>query len=433
MSKGATTGRLSLPSALQIASCILLSHCTPPSPSTSSPPTFVSSRTSTFLITQYTFTSWKIRSIPTMAPIALLSLENATLDNTVGALFLGVLATMFLFGITTLQTFWYYHLFPKDSQLHKYSLCKAQGSRIYRTLDALHLALTIHAVYTYIVTGFGDRAGLEYIVCSDDPQTTQSEKLSTIQYSSKYRSTYMVHTYTELENVSWVIVAAFATSTGIDFVITAAMCYYLWKSQVPTSSTAWALGFSQVYILSFLTMLNARKRTSNHSNTNGMLSETNQSETAPVTDLVPRCYKTLRNKFHQCSFSIGSNASIHTHAHIRVHRVVRPATSSFWSPPPPPTPGEDEHEYKDFLPSNLDLENGQTAALGGCERSLSDDSETIRGTLKSPLSPISPMSTETLLRSPLQHPASIYDGEARVSRTSADVRHLSTSYPWHAR
>jgi hypothetical protein len=33
-----------------------------------------------------------------------------------------------------------------------------------RILDALHLALTIGAVYTYIVTGFGSLAGLEHIV-----------------------------------------------------------------------------------------------------------------------------------------------------------------------------------------------------------------------------------------------------------------------------
>lgn len=149
----------------------------------------------------------------TMAETLLLSLESATLNNTVGALFLGVLVAMLwvalsspfprtrlsgvdidddsgysLFAITTLQTYWYYFLYPKDSQLHKFSVSQIgitclvpwnpnrvpytgcspmvrivqlglqlQFDEVCRILDALQLALTIQAVYTYIVTGFGDR------------------------------------------------------------------------------------------------------------------------------------------------------------------------------------------------------------------------------------------------------------------------------------
>lgn len=36
--------------------------------------------------------------------------------------------------------------------------------RAIRLLDAFHLALTIHAVYSYVVTGFGNVLGLEHIV-----------------------------------------------------------------------------------------------------------------------------------------------------------------------------------------------------------------------------------------------------------------------------
>jgi hypothetical protein len=35
-----------------------------------------------------------------------------------------------------------------------------------RALDTFHLALTIHAVYVYIVTGFGNVEGWEHIVWS---------------------------------------------------------------------------------------------------------------------------------------------------------------------------------------------------------------------------------------------------------------------------
>lgn len=159
------------------------------------------------------FVHGRITIYNTMAETLLLSLESATLNNTVGALFLGVLIAMLwvalsspfprtrlsgvdidddsgysLFAITTLQTYWYYFLYPKDSQLHKFSVSQIgitclvpwnpnrvpytgcspmvrivqlslqlQFDDVCRILDALQLALTIQAVYTYIVTGFGDR------------------------------------------------------------------------------------------------------------------------------------------------------------------------------------------------------------------------------------------------------------------------------------
>jgi hypothetical protein len=181
--------------------------------------------------------------------------------------------------------------------------------------------------------------------------------------------------------------------------------------------------------VSFLTMLNARKRTitANTPSTNGMLSDMNQSGT-PVTDLVPRRFQTL------CHKKLHSLSSAQTQAHIRVHRLARPTTSSFWSPPPPPTLPDEDQGYQDYLPPNLDLESGRGAHK--IERSLSDDSETVRGTLKCPLSPTSPTSADTLLQSPVKRPPSIYDGDMPVSplfRPSADIRRLSTPYPWHAR
>ncbi|KXN86959.1 hypothetical protein AN958_09456 [Leucoagaricus sp. SymC.cos] len=438
-----------------------------------------------------------------MASPGPLSLQRATLDNTVGALFLGVLVAMFLFGITTLQAYWYYHLYPKDSMLHKCSVA------VLWTLDTLHLALTIHAVYSYVVTGFGDHTELGHIIWSVKLQVSVNVVIILIVHSlyalrvwilGEYHRgfvgylvafvvasgfvigtilayySYTVHTYAELGKISWIINAAFATTTGIDFVITAAMCFYLWKSQAPASrlnsristviqytlgsglftsacslsalftynllpSTFIFLGLeflvTKLYIVSFLTMLNARKRTitTNTPSTNGILCGETSSGT-PITDLVPRRFQIFSHK--KChTFSSDSNDS-QTQSHVRVHRVLRPATSSFWSPPPPTLPDE-EQGYQEYLPPNLDLEHGRSVTAEGCARSLSDDSETIRGTVKGPFSPVSPTSAEPLLKLPLQRPPSVYDAEAQTSpsfafRTSADLRPLSKmSYPYHAR
>ncbi|KAF8170583.1 hypothetical protein BJ912DRAFT_1066577 [Pholiota molesta] len=73
-----------------------------------------------------------------MAPVALLSLANSTIDNTVARSFLVVGASL-LFGITTLQAYWYYHSYYNDSRLHN-------AVALLWTLDAFHLALVVHTV-----------------------------------------------------------------------------------------------------------------------------------------------------------------------------------------------------------------------------------------------------------------------------------------------
>jgi hypothetical protein len=104
-----------------------------------------------------------------MAPLHFGSVTQ-TLDNTVGAIFLGVIGAGLyvpsfaclnaishqcsLFGVNTLQLGYYFHSFPNDIALHKVSVA------LLWVLDAVHLALTIYASYTHVVTDFGNLLGL---------------------------------------------------------------------------------------------------------------------------------------------------------------------------------------------------------------------------------------------------------------------------------
>ncbi|KDR65830.1 hypothetical protein GALMADRAFT_148324 [Galerina marginata CBS 339.88] len=261
-----------------------------------------------------------------MAPTPLLSLADQTLDNTVGAMLLGVVGASLLFGITTLQTYCYYHTYPNDSHLHKCSVA------ILWILDALHLILVVHAIYTYAVTGFGNIFGLLEITWSLKLQASVNVLIIVIVHSlyamrvwllgGYHRgvlgyivasvviagfaigvflsySIYTVKTYPELERVAWVIDAALGTSTTIDFIIAAAMCYYLRKSKggitrlnsristimqyslssglltsacslsamfsyilLPNTFVFLAIEFllTKLYVSSFIAMLNARER-----------------------------------------------------------------------------------------------------------------------------------------------------------------------------
>jgi len=46
-----------------------------------------------------------------------------SIDNTLGALFLGISASCMLFGVTLVQTYLYYQKYPKDWVLQKVSVC----------------------------------------------------------------------------------------------------------------------------------------------------------------------------------------------------------------------------------------------------------------------------------------------------------------------
>ncbi|EGN94815.1 hypothetical protein SERLA73DRAFT_143687 [Serpula lacrymans var. lacrymans S7.3] len=251
---------------------------------------------------------------------------SQSLADNLGAVFIGVIFSSILFGITNLQTYIYYCRYPKDWYIHKISI------GILWALDAVHLALTVDAVYQYLINGFGNVLALLVIVWSFKLQIavniviilfvqslyamriwklgrghrhTLLPCLVTFVVVAGYVvgillviETFRMTTWAELDTISWAIYASFATSTGVDFVIAAVMCYYLHKSKsgftgseniinrlmqytlssglvtsacsmsaliayalMPTNLIFLAIEFSltKLYINSFLAMLNARQ------------------------------------------------------------------------------------------------------------------------------------------------------------------------------
>ncbi|KAF8071736.1 hypothetical protein FPV67DRAFT_893955 [Lyophyllum atratum] len=70
--------------------------------------------------------------------------------QTFGAMFIGALLTMSVYGITTLQAYFYYTYYPKDG----YGL-KLLVATIW-TLDSIHVILMCHTMYHYLISGFGN-------------------------------------------------------------------------------------------------------------------------------------------------------------------------------------------------------------------------------------------------------------------------------------
>ncbi|KAF5310492.1 hypothetical protein D9611_012309 [Ephemerocybe angulata] len=192
-----------------------------------------------------------------MAPM-LTSLADTSLNNTIGAAYLGVVGAGFLFGVTTLQMYSYYHSYPKDPIFQKASVA------VLWVLDAFHLALVVHAVYQYAITGFGDVAGLLVIQWSVQLQVTINVivilmvhclyTMRVWKLSGYHRGVlgyisvsvvaagfaiglflsfkvFKAKFFSDLDDMAWVIAAALGTSTAIDFFIAAAMSWYLHKSR----------------------------------------------------------------------------------------------------------------------------------------------------------------------------------------------------------
>ncbi|KAF8558815.1 hypothetical protein OG21DRAFT_984905 [Imleria badia] len=71
------------------------------------------------------------------------------LDNTFGALLIGVIIASVLYGCTCIQTWYYYTQYPSDQWYIKLLVAGVLIS------DSLHQIAISHAIYTYLVTDFG--------------------------------------------------------------------------------------------------------------------------------------------------------------------------------------------------------------------------------------------------------------------------------------
>ncbi|TBU45436.1 hypothetical protein BD309DRAFT_715918 [Dichomitus squalens] len=75
-------------------------------------------------------------------------MDSLALDETLGAAFLGTIATSCFYGITVVQTYIYFKRSAKDSAFLKFLVF------FLWVLDSLHLALIVHSIYYYAVTNF---------------------------------------------------------------------------------------------------------------------------------------------------------------------------------------------------------------------------------------------------------------------------------------
>ncbi|KAF9007202.1 hypothetical protein BDQ17DRAFT_1423266 [Cyathus striatus] len=102
------------------------------------------------------------------------------IDNTFGAAFLGAMITAMLYGLTTLQTYFYYVFYPKDSSANK-----ALVASIW-TLDTIHMALTTVSIYHYLVSNYANPSALGIAHWS---------LITSVLFNVKFNDLHVLHVY----------------------------------------------------------------------------------------------------------------------------------------------------------------------------------------------------------------------------------------------
>jgi len=92
----------------------------------------------------------------TMGPV----LPPHTVDPTIGALYLGVMIAMALWGASSVQTYYYFNRYRDDAIWIKLLVT------VVWIFDTAHQGMIIHTVYTYLVTEYGHVEYLNIIVRS---------------------------------------------------------------------------------------------------------------------------------------------------------------------------------------------------------------------------------------------------------------------------
>ncbi|SJL15383.1 uncharacterized protein ARMOST_18879 [Armillaria ostoyae] len=110
---------------------------------------------------------------------SLLSRSPTSLGNTLGVLYVGATIAAIFFGITNLQTLIYYKRYPNDWWIYRYSVA------LLWVLDALHVALSTHALYCLLIDWYGNVAAEREMMSGAELQGILPLLVPTIKQSNE--------------------------------------------------------------------------------------------------------------------------------------------------------------------------------------------------------------------------------------------------------
>ncbi|KAJ6537205.1 hypothetical protein DFH09DRAFT_1178240 [Mycena vulgaris] len=188
---------------------------------------------------------------------------GAALDNTMGALLIGVIVSAVLYGISLLQSLFYFTRYDRDALYIKALVAAAV------ILDTIHLAFVIHTVYHYLITHYYQNEALKVITWSVSLEALPTGiTAGLVQSFYAYRVWKMSHrnyfltgiilvlvlattgcgiawviialqggTYERLLQITPLTITINALSTGADVFITSILCFMLHQTKPPSLQT----------------------------------------------------------------------------------------------------------------------------------------------------------------------------------------------------
>ncbi|KAJ7102699.1 hypothetical protein C8R44DRAFT_988091 [Mycena epipterygia] len=186
------------------------------------------------------------------------------LDNSLGAVYIGVVISSAIYGLTCLQTYRYFQLQVKDSALLKGCVI------LPRTIETLHSACIAHAVYFYSVSNYGDYlpllravwsiilpAGLNSLTGSivqmcfawrvyamsnkNKPLVILIGLLATFQLAVAWAATglgFKYRVFFDLGHNKALVVTSLTSTAATNILLALSLCYYLnYKSDIKSTGS----------------------------------------------------------------------------------------------------------------------------------------------------------------------------------------------------
>jgi len=209
-----------------------------------------------------------------VSPQDLATLINVSQD--LGPPFVGVVVSALLFGVSILQTYIYYQKTSNDMLVFRVSVA------ILWVLDAFGLALTIHAIYHYLITNFGNYSALTILVWSLKMkaavdlvivllvQSLYCLRLWKLNQGKAWAlrllalsivggigisivfvvEIYKMHLFSDAVKIQWAFTATFSTVITIDIAIAGSICYCLYRSRPEFAATNSIISMLMLWTLS---------------------------------------------------------------------------------------------------------------------------------------------------------------------------------------
>jgi len=198
------------------------------------------------------------------------------LNPTLGVDFIGVVLASILYGITTLQTIFYYRTYPKDRAGLKLLVAALWA------LDTLSLILVAHGVYTYLVIDFANIEDASAIVWSiaSEPIVTSVIALTVnlfliyriwslkkkwwpiatflviwalgpfaIGIVAVWRTNSGIQSLSAVSELHWMAIAGDSLASSLDITIASILCYLLWQGRTAFTSTNQIIQMLTLYVI----------------------------------------------------------------------------------------------------------------------------------------------------------------------------------------